>query len=45
MLLRGRDETTPVFVPGFQIGDYEECRLLGYKNPVRTLTGNTLRLR
>jgi hypothetical protein len=21
---------------GFHVGDYEECRLLGYKNPVRT---------
>jgi hypothetical protein len=30
---------------GFHGGDYEECRLLGYKNPVRTsFTGDTLRL-
>jgi hypothetical protein len=23
-------------IRGFRGGDYEECRLLGYKNPVRT---------
>jgi hypothetical protein len=23
-------------IRGFHGGDYEECRLLGYKNPVRT---------
>jgi hypothetical protein len=23
-------------ISGFHDGDYEECRLLGYKNPVRT---------
>jgi hypothetical protein len=23
-------------ISGFQGGEYEECRLLGYKNPVRT---------
>jgi hypothetical protein len=28
----------------FLCGDYEECRLLGYKNPVRT-SQETLRLR
>jgi hypothetical protein len=28
---------------GFHGGDYEECRLLGYKNPVRT-SQETLRL-
>jgi hypothetical protein len=30
---------------GYYSGDYEECRLLGYKNPSSYFTGNTLRLR
>jgi hypothetical protein len=30
---------------GFHGGGYEECRLLGYKNPSSYLTGNTLRHR
>jgi hypothetical protein len=27
---------------GFHCGDYEECRLVGYKNPVLNSTGDTL---
>jgi hypothetical protein len=30
---------------GFHGGDYEECRLLGYKKPSSYLTGNTLLFR
>jgi hypothetical protein len=29
-------ETHPCMIWGFHGGDYEECRLLGYKSPVRT---------
>jgi hypothetical protein len=29
---------------GFHGGDYEECRLLGYKKPSSYFTGDTLRL-
>jgi hypothetical protein len=32
-------------ISGFHCGDYEECRLLGYKNPVRTSQETRLRYR
>jgi hypothetical protein len=32
-------------IRGFHEGEYEECRLLGYKNPVHTSLGDTLRFR
>jgi hypothetical protein len=32
-------------ISGVQDGDYEECRLLGYKTPISHLIGDTLRLR
>jgi hypothetical protein len=31
-----RNISLPCKILGFHGGDYEECRLLGYKNPVRT---------
>jgi hypothetical protein len=33
---RGSIVDTSLKIGGLHDGDYEECRLLGYKNPVRT---------